>query len=131
MDWEFAVSLTVTGIVVVFVVLVVLCMLIKLFGFALSGAARKGSKGEKKDRVADAVHTEKSVQPADTVKNAETDGTIAAISAAVAYMMECCGMGPDDYRITNISRAKKLRRSAQGVKPRSAWSAAGISDAMR
>ena len=57
MDWEFAVSLTVTGIVVVFVVLVVLCMLIKLFGFALSGAARKGGKGEKKDRVADAVHT--------------------------------------------------------------------------
>lgn len=131
MDWEFAISLTVTGIVVVFVVLVVLFLIIKLFGLALNGAVRKGGRGEKKESVADAVQTGKSAQPAETVKNAEADGTIAAISAAVAYMMECCGLGPDDYRITNISRAKKLKRSAQGVKPRSAWSAAGISDAMR
>ena len=130
MDWEFAGSLTVTGVVVVFAVLIVLCVIIKLFGLAIDGIAKGGNGTRAKKKATDKTDETKTEQPA-VVKNAIADGTVAAISAAVAYMLESCGLKPGDYRITGISRAKRLKRSAQGVKPRSAWSAAGISEAMR
>ncbi len=121
MDWEFAGSLTITGLVVVFSVLVVLCVIIKLFGLAIDGVSKKGqgTSGKKK------------VKPEPGAQGQTPDGVVAAISAAVAYMMGCDGLGLDDYRITGIRPAKRLRRSEQRVRQRSEWGAAGISEAMR
>ncbi|MBE6884580.1 MAG: hypothetical protein E7487_08255 [Ruminococcaceae bacterium] len=125
MDWGFAGSVTITGVVVVFSVLLILLAIIMLAGSLLHRGAGKKEKTEK--MVEQPVQT---IQPAATVSQPEQDGTIAAISAAVAYMMETYGLKEGEYRIAEI-KARRLRRSAEGVKQRSAWSAAGIKDAIR
>lgn len=121
--WGSVGILTITGILVVFLILAIL-----IFFFWLMGTIFKAidkSKAEKKK----AAETEKTVetpvvQPA-RVEEEETaddeEEIVAVISAAVAAYAEAEGTA---YTIKNISRHKNAHA-------RSAWSMAGLNDNMR
>ncbi len=130
MDWEFVLSPTVTGLVVVFAVLVVLDIIIKIAGGALDRASGRGRKKRPKIGPAPAAEPRPAAAPVKAMPE-ENGDVVAVISAAVAYMMEAEGYSADEYRVTDIRPAKRLRRSAAGAKPRSEWSAAGIRNALR
>lgn len=123
--WGSVGILTLTGILVVFLILAIL-----IFFFWLMGTIFKAidkSKAEKKAAAAEAekakIVAEPVVQAAPVEEEAVDDDEeiVAVISAAVAAYAEAEGTA---YTIKSISRHKNARA-------RSAWSMAGLSDNMR
>lgn len=123
--WGSVGILTITGIMVVFLILAIL-----IFFFWLMGTIFKAidkSKAEKKAAAAEAEKAKTAAEPvvqAEVVEEKEVDNDeeiVAVISAAIAAYAEAEGTA---YTIKSISRHKNARA-------RSAWSMAGLSDNMR
>lgn len=109
------VNVTLSGVLIVFAMLVLLVIILAVFGNIMSNLA--GNKN--KDKVVKEV---KNIQPAPSVPVAKTaestdydDDVIAAISAAVMMMYEGTGKTPV---------IRSIRPAQKGV--RSAWAMAGI-----
>lgn len=108
-----AIIVTISGLLIVFSVLVLLVGIIKLFGVAFSGGK---PKSEQKP-IAKKTSEQKSEPSAPVVCVADDDEVIAVISAAVyAYSQS----ENKNYRIKSVKPAK----SERVVRP--AWAAAGI-----
>lgn len=120
MDWSNALAVTFTGIVVVFIALVMLVAIVSLFGF-IGSRLNKKKADVKKDAVppspsAPSVSVSKAV-------TAEDDGEIAAIMGAIAAMLASEG-SDGGYVIQSITPVKGKRVR----KPMPAWAAAGVLD---
>ncbi len=123
--WGSVGIITITGILVVFLILAIL-----IFFFWLMGTIFKAIDKSKAAKKAAALEAEKAAAPAPApvvetaVEEEEPDNDdeiVAVISAAIAAYAEAEGTA---YTITGISKHKTART-------RSAWSMAGISDNMR
>lgn len=115
-----ALTILVTGLVVVFAVLVLLIAIIKLYGTIVYNAQNKNKGGGKKVEAAKAPAS-KPVQPAQNspaVEEGIPGEVIAVIAAAVASMSD----GAVTYSL------KRVKRST-GVRP--VWSTAGLMDNTR
>lgn len=123
--WGSVGILTITGILVVFLILAIL-----IFFFWLMGTLFKAIDKSKAAKKAAALEAEKAAAPAPVVEAAETvpendpddeEEIVAVISAAIAAYAEAEGTA---YTIKSISKRKTSRA-------RSAWSMAGVSGNMR
>ena len=108
-------NVTLSGMLIVFSMLVLLVVIISIFGFIISGTVRS----KKKNKV-EAPLDEKPVKPTTPVapvsnNSSEDEEVIAAISAAVMMMYEGTGKTPV---------IRSIRPAQKGV--RSAWGMAGI-----
>ncbi len=113
-DWNLGINVTITGIVIVFAMLVLLVLILSAFGSIFS----KGSKvkAEKPAVEPTVVKKETPKVSAPVVANTQNnDEIIAVIAAAVAAMYE----GSDVQPVI-----RKIKRS--NSKSRPAWTAAGI-----
>lgn len=124
--WGSVGILTITGILVVFLILAILIFFFWLMGTIFKAVDK--SKAEKKAAVAEAekakVAAEPVVQTASVEEEEPADDDeeiVAVISAAIAAYAEADGTA---YTIKSISRHKNAHT-------RSAWSMAGLSDNMR
>ncbi len=123
--WGSVGILTITGILVVFLILAIL-----IFFFWLMGTIFKAIDKSRAAKRAAALEVEKVTVPApvpiaeataeDEAPNNDEE-IVAVISAAIAAYAEAEGTA---YTITGISRRKSVRT-------RSAWSMAGVNDNMR
>lgn len=123
--WGSVGILTITGILVVFLILAIL-----IFFFWLMGTIFKAIDKSKAEKKAAAAEEEKAKIAAEPVVQAaaveeeavdDDEEIVAVISAAIAAYAEAEGTA---YTIKSISRHKNARA-------RSAWSMAGLSDNMR
>lgn len=119
---DHGVNVTLSGVLIVFAMLVLLVFVIWAFGMIMSRIT-----GQNKKPKADKVKTEQPKNPAPASKPAQTvlsdaddESVIAAVSAAVAMMYEGTGVTPV---IRSIRPAVKSARSA--------WATAGIANNTR
>jgi sodium pump decarboxylase gamma subunit len=118
--WTKVWAVVITGLVVVFLALVLLIVFVQIFGKIFSGIANKEKKGSKPDvipvpQVTVPENVTRSV-PEPAVSE-DDDEVIAVISAAVAMMAARDGK---KYAVRSINRTENRRRSAGSV-----WGAAG------
>ena len=117
--WSSVGIITLTGILVVFLILAILIFFFWLLGVAFKAVdKKKKSKAEKKT---EAVNVEKAVEvpAAEEYDEQDDEELIAVISAAIAAYSENEG-----FTIRSV-------RKHEGKRTRSAWSAAGISENTR
>lgn len=114
--WTKVWAVVITGLVVVFLALVLLIIFVSLFGKVFSGME---NKNKKKATDTPAVNVTKPAPvPAPAAVSAEDDNeVIAVISAAVAMMAAKDGK---NYAVKSIKRTVNKRRQSG-----SAWAAAG------
>ena len=118
--WTKVWAVVITGLVVVFLALVLLIVFVQIFGKIFSGITNKEKKGSKPDvipvpQVTVPENVTRSVpEPA---VSGDDDEVIAVISAAVAMMAARDGK---KYAVRSINRTENRRRSAGSV-----WGAAG------
>ena len=114
--------ITLSGILIVFVVLLLLVFIFTAFGKLMSNAGGK-KKEEKKVRAEKAkpskpavaaAEIKKAAAPAPAVENGIPGSVIAAIAAAIAVMGEADG---NAYTVRSVRRERSSR---------SVWAAAGI-----
>lgn len=115
-----------TGIVVVFAVLVLLIAIIKLYSTIVYNVQNRGDKKNGKDDSISTVKTEPSAVKSNTVEKSEpvreTDGSIPGeIIAAIAAAVEVI-FGQGNVKITSVKRSAKRR---------SAWKSAGMAENTR
>ena len=116
-DWNLAANVTITGIILVFSMLVALVLVLTIFGKiseALQKAANKKAQAAREEVMASLID-EKDDFVVITNDETNTDEIVAVISAAVASMYFGTGKKPV-IKAINKSAAK-----------RSAWANAGIS----
>lgn len=123
---ELSAVTTLSGLVIVFAMLLLLVLVICVFGWIGSAAGKNAAeRAEKKAKkaekaAADAAAAASDVQaPVITVESDDDTEIIAVISAAVAMMYEGTGIKP-------VIRSVKPSAST-----RSAWARAGINDNVR
>ena len=110
MEWGFIISVMLTGLIVVFVALVILIVIISIFG-AVSSRALKEKNNDAKEEEANVPITIKASEDADSE-------IVAVISAAVTALRESEGsMVP--FKIKSVK---------QSGNNRPVWSAAGLYD---
>ena len=105
-------TILVTGLIVVFLVLIVLTAIIKGYGTAIFNIANKGEKT--KEEPAAAAHPSAPVAPAaQAVPHVEAGipGEVVAAIAAAVYSLD----GMSGSAIHSIRRARKTSRSAWGM----------------
>lgn len=111
-----------TGLVIVFLVLLALTFIVKMIGLLIDSIT--GASKRKKEQAA--AETKPPVQPAAVQSDSEEDGipdeVVAAITAAVSYMMQDAGEPGKTYAVKSIKRAREARP---------VWSMAGIADNTR
>lgn len=116
MNLSYVFAVVITGLVVVFLGLVLLIAFISLIGWLF----KTMDKNKKAAKAADAPAPKPApaaVSPAQTVQSADDDEVIAVISAAVAMMSAANGTS---YRI------KSVKAASNGVPARNAWASAGL-----
>lgn len=116
MNLSYVFAVVITGLVVVFLGLVLLIAFISLIGWLF----KTMDKNKKAAKAADAPAPKSApaaVSPAQTVQSADDDEVIAVISAAVAMMSAADGTS---YRI------KSVKAASNGVPARNAWASAGL-----
>ena len=111
MDWNLAGAVTLSGIVIVFLLLGILICTVWLMSSAINKAQEKTSPAAE-TKTASAQAVKASPQP--TVQAGISGETVAVISAAVAAMQGGSGGG---YNIASIKRARQ---------PRPVWGFAGM-----
>lgn len=114
MDMSYVVAVVITGLVVVFLGLILLIAFITAIG-AIFKKIDQNKAAAKAEAPAPAA-PKASVQPA-AVSSSDDDEVIAVISAAVAMMSAADGTS---YRI------KSVKAAAQNGSSRSAWAMAGL-----
>ncbi len=120
---EYAGKVTISGLLIVFAMLVLLVALIWVFGVIMSGSVNKNKTDKPVPKKEKPVKVENK-KKADAVESAvvaasDEDEIIAAISAAVAMMYEGTGVKP------------VIRSIRPAFASRSAWKAAGIANNTR
>ncbi len=110
------INVTLSGILIVFAMLVLLVVILTVFGFIMT----RLSGGPKKEKKAKEPKVEKKAEPASApvvtaTAPSDDDEVIAAISAAVMMMYEGTGKTPV---------IRSIRPAQKGV--RSAWATAGV-----
>ncbi len=110
------INVTLSGILIVFAMLVLLVVILSVFGFIMT----RLSGGPKKEKKAKEPKVEKKVEASATpvvkaVDSTEDEDVIAAISAAVMMMYEGTGKTPV---------IRSIRPAQKGI--RSAWATAGV-----
>lgn len=123
-DWSLAVNVTITGIVLVFLMLLLLVFILLIFGWISTAIKNAGEKKAAKAREAlfEALSnddTEEIVSASVSDNNGISEELIAVISAAVSNLY----MGSDKKPVI-----KTVKRSAGR---RSAWGNAGVADNTR
>ena len=118
--WTKVWAVVITGMVVVFLALVLLIVFVQIFGKIFSGIANKEKKGSKPDvipvpQVTVPENVTRSVPEPEI--SGDDEEVIAVISAAVAMMAARDGK---KYAVRSINRTENRRRSAGSV-----WGAAG------
>lgn len=119
MDWGLALSVTATGLTVVFAVLIVLVLVVALFGKIMDSTTNQKSKPAVKEKPVEVSAADNSAKISMQVEDGISEEVVAAISAAVAVMMSSEGK---TYQLRSIKRTGKNRP---------AWSIAGIQDNTR
>lgn len=123
-DWSLVFATVVTGMVVVFFILLLLIGFIMLMGKVFYRGEKK-IKSESENKTAESIITHSTPERTKNTYNNGINGEIvAAITAAVAAIGEDEGK---TYAIKNISKRKNAPRSDRT----SGWGAAGISESMR
>ncbi len=113
---EYGGNVTLSGVLIVFAMLVLLVFIISIFGFVMSRLAGGANKPKKVKEPKIEKKTEVPKVPVVTATaNAEEEDVIAAISAAVMMMYEGTGKTPV---------IRSIRPAVKGV--RSAWATAGV-----
>lgn len=106
-----------TGFVVVFIVLLLLIAIIKIYSAIVSKALESGKKKKSMEKIESTAKTVQAPAPAVSLVPAVQDGVseevVAVISAAVATM----------YGSSAKTRIKSIKKSGTG---RSAWANAGV-----
>lgn len=112
-DWNMGISVTITGLVVVFGMLLLLVFVLFAFGLVFDKTPKKAKpvKEEKKPE----PKAVPMVSPSKTESDTQSDEIIAVIAAAVASMYEGSDVKPVIRRIV-----KNERRA------RPAWTSAGV-----
>ncbi len=115
MDWNLALSVILSGIVIVFIALVILIIAVLLVGKIMTSVQgketpNKTQKNEKKEVTTKAVPNPPQLMK---VEQGIPGEVVAAISAAVASMMG----GSSNYSIKSVKRAREARP---------VWSLAGM-----
>ena len=120
-DWGYVFAVVITGLVVVFLILLILVGVLWLFGKLMGGTGKKKkpSAEEAKPAVAQAASAAP-VADAEDEDEADDEELIAVISAAIAAYSAADGK---QYRITSVKKKEKALRSG--------WGAAGISENTR
>lgn len=124
MDWSLAINVTVTGLVLVFGMLLLLVFVLLIFGWISVAAQNAAQKKQDKKRaealaaIEEVFEEKESIEEIPTVAD-ESGNIIAAISAAVAYLYAGSGKKPV---------IKSVKKSSAR---RSAWANAGIADNTR
>ncbi len=128
MDWSLALNVTITGLVLVFSMLLLLVFVLLIFGWISVGVQKAAEKRlqKKREEALNAALEEASEVLESTVEelpvatsNDDSGNIIAAISAAVAYIYSGSGKKP----IIKSVKKSSARRSA--------WANAGIADNTR
>lgn len=116
MNLSYVFAVVITGLVVVFLGLVLLIAFISLIGW-LFKTMDKNKKAAKAADTPVPKAAPAAVSSAHTVQSADDDEVIAVISAAVAMMSAADGTS---YRI------KSVKAASNGVPARNAWASAGL-----
>lgn len=117
MEMSYVIAVVITGLVVVFLGLVLLIAFISAIGSLFKKIDRKKAAAKAAEATEKPAEAPKAaVQPA-AVSNSDSDEVIAVISAAVAMMSAADGTS---YRI------KSVKAAAQNGSSRSAWAMAGL-----
>lgn len=114
-------ALVVSGILVVFVALVVIIAFIWVMGKIMNRTTAKQSKEVPAEKVPAAPTAAPAVTAAAPVEEGISDEVVAAISAAISAVMMAEG-NTKPFAIRSIKRVKEAR---------SAWNAAGVMDNTR
>lgn len=118
-------SLTIllTGLVVVFLVLIILTWIIKIYGTIVYNATNKSQKTKPVEKVQEPVAAPAApAAPASSAVNAVEEGIPGEIVAAIAAAVYCTEGAP-------ASAIKSIRRSRSAS--RSAWGMAGVMENTR
>lgn len=117
MEMSYVIAVVITGLVVVFLGLVLLIAFISAIGAIFKKIDRKKAAAKAAEAAEKPAEAPKAaVQPA-AVSNSDSDEVIAVISAAVAMMSAADGTS---YRI------KSVKAAVQNGSSRSAWAMAGL-----
>lgn len=117
MEMSYVIAVVITGLVVVFLGLVLLIAFISAIGAIFKKIDQKKAAAKAAEAAEKPAEAPKAaVQPA-AVSNSDSDEVIAVISAAVAMMSAADGTS---YRI------KSVKAAAQNGPSRSAWAMAGL-----
>lgn len=116
---ELSAVTTISGLIIVFGMLLLLVLIISIFGLVSKTAKKSASGSEKKAETPVKNTAVKPSAPVNAAQSNDDDEVIAVISAAVAMMYEGTGK-------TAVIRSIKPASNA-----RTAWAAAGIRDNVR
>lgn len=105
----------ITGIAIVFSMLVLLCLIIVIFGKIMDAAGNKGD-GEGKKRVIKSAPKSKAKKNEPVVEEGVSPSVVAAIAAAIT-----CILGKGKFTIRRITRSSS----------RKAWGSAGAAENVR
>ena len=119
MDWGLALSVTATGLTVVFAVLIILVLVVALFGKIMGSTTNRKVKTPVEEKQIETFVADSSEKLSMEVEDGISEEVVAAIAAAVAVMMSSDGKA---YQLRSIKRTGKNRP---------AWGIAGIQDNTR
>ncbi len=114
MDFTLAWTVILSGISIVFLVLVILTLIVMAFGKIMDSAVN-AKKNNKSDDPVKAASPAPKAAPAQIVEDGISDEVVAVISASIAAVL-----GGSGFAIHSVRRAKETARG------RSVWSLAGM-----
>lgn len=121
MEWSYVGAVVISGLVIVFVALILLILMVWLMGKIFEAI-----KANKQTEIQNAVNTANTVSaaPAPVSTSADDDEVIAVISAAVAMMAQESGTA---LQIKSITPSQRLAKKPA----RNAWAAAAAAESIR
>jgi sodium pump decarboxylase gamma subunit len=120
MSWPEILNVVITGMVVVFIALVLLIVVVMIAGKIFSATGKKNNKSSNEPQVTSSASAHKNVNSniAREVENGIPDDVVAAITAAVSCLMTENG-------VTKPFAVKSIKRAAS---VRNVWRFAGVVD---
>ena len=122
MDWSTAWAVVVTGMVVVFVALIVLVIMVSLFGAITSRITGKKQPPKEEKKAAPAAPKAAPAAKSNVVNASSADEDVAAIMGAISMIFAEEG-NQNGFALKSISLKRNRRRL-----PLPAWAASGIQE---
>lgn len=119
-DWGYVFAVVITGLVVVFLILMLLVGVLWIFGKLMGGTGKKKKPAAEEVKPAAVQVTPAVADVVEEEDEADDEELIAVISAAIAAYSAADGK---QYRITSVKKREKALRSG--------WGVAGISENTR